>query len=83
VPVADHCGAYDKTFAIGDTVEYDSFNLSYHGEIKSIGAKGNVTVAKGYSERDARLDAECFTSRNWDLDLGKAFERNSEMMMSI
>jgi hypothetical protein len=83
VPGADHHGAYDRTFAIGDTVEYDSFNFSYHGAIKSIGAGGNVTVAHEHGSRSTRLDAAQFTSRNWDLDLAEAGRRNSEAMMYL
>jgi hypothetical protein len=74
---------YDRTFEIGDTVEYDSFNLSYHGKITSIGAGGNVTVAHPWGKRSTRLDAERFTSRNWDLDLVAAGQRNQEISMSL
>lgn len=73
--------AYDRTFSIGDTAEYDSFNMSYHGEITSIGKGGNVTVAHPYSKRSTRLDAEQFTWRNYDLDLAAAAQRNHDVMM--
>src|SRR5690242_365492 len=78
------CGAYDRTFTVEDTVEYDSFNLSYHGPITSIGPKGHVTVAhERGSRRKTRLDLDRFTVRNWDLDLEEAFRRNSETMQYI
>lgn len=72
---------YDRTFALGDTVEYDSFNLSYHGPISAIGAC--VTVRKEYSKRTVRMELDGFTTRNHDLDLEAAAARNSDTMMAI
>ena len=75
------CGKYDRTFTIGETAEYDSYNFSYHGTIQSIGAGGNVTITKDHgSKRSARLDADTFTWRNWDLDLEAAAERKFDVL---
>ena len=69
---------YVKTYAIGDLAEYDSFNLSYYGEIKAIGAK-TVTIDK--DPGTARLDLETFAWRNSRFDLAKAQDRNTEHFM--
>jgi hypothetical protein len=74
--------AYDRTFAIGDWAEYDSYNLAYHGKITSIGAGGNVTVLPEHSKRAKRLDAYTFTFRNYDLDLEAAAKRNSDWLVT-
>ncbi len=74
---------YDRTFVIGETAAYDSFNMTYCGTIKSIGAGGNVTVQKDHGRtRCARLDAEHFTWRNYKLDLAAIAQRNSDVMMA-
>lgn len=70
---------FDKTFRIGDWVEYDSYNMSYTGQIVAIGAK-TVTVAP-YGDLDGRkrrLDLYEFCWRNWDFDREAIAKRNSE-----
>jgi len=57
---------YDISFELGDTAEYDSYNLIYTGEIVSIGPK-TVTI-KHYknSESKSRLSIIDFAWKNWD-----------------
>ena len=72
---------FDKTFRIGNWVEYDSYNTSYTGLIVGIGAK-TVTIAPyGDTEhRKRRLDLTEFCWRNWDFDLEVIARRNAEWM---
>jgi hypothetical protein len=70
---------YVKTYRIGDLAEHSSWNLSYYGEIKAIGAK-TVTIDKGHREGTARLDLEVFAMRNSRFDAEKAWKHNSEWM---
>lgn len=74
---------FDLTFVIGDEAEYNSYNLTYTGEIVSIGAK-TVTI-KHYPNREtkSRLDFYDFAYRNWDFDSAKIAAENSETMMHI
>jgi len=78
----EYSGRYDRTFAIGDTVAYDSWNMTYCGEIKSIGPSGTVTVTKGRREGTKRLDLHVFNWRNRTLDLAAIDARNADVMMS-
>jgi hypothetical protein len=68
--------AYDRTFAIGDTVEYDSYNTSFLGRIVSIGAK-TVTIEARIGGR-RRLTLEQFNWRNRHFDLETVAARNAE-----
>lgn len=68
---------YRKSFAIGDTAEYDSYNIAYLGTITAIGEKTVTITAHG---RAHRLDLATFNSRNWDLDMAATMKRNSEWM---
>src|SRR5688572_5540085 len=43
---------FDRTFKVGDIVEYDSYNFSYTGPIVAIGAK-TVKVSNGYSHQES------------------------------
>ena len=45
----------EQTFQIGESAEYDSYNLSYFGPIKSI-TKKNVIVQHKHSERRMLAD---------------------------
>ncbi len=74
---------FDRTFALGDVVEYDSYNFAYHGKIVAIGAGGSVSVAKEIGSKKTVLALDSFVWRNWDLDLAQAAERNREVSMSI
>lgn len=75
----DGPAAYDITFRIGDTAEYDSYNLNYLGEIVSIGKK-TVTI-KG--TRQKRLDLSTFSWRNRNFDLERLTAQNHATSMSI
>lgn len=71
-----------QTFKVGDQAEYDSFNLSYYGEIVNITDK-SVTIAKTYSSKKHRLDLNQFCWRNYNFDVDRASKENSETMMYI
>ncbi len=71
---------FDKTFNIGDQAEYDSYNLSYTGEIVTIGAK-TITV-EDHGEKH-RLDLHTFSWRNWDFDAQRIFENNMDTLQRI
>ncbi len=73
---------YNRTFKIGDTAEYDSYNLSYTGTIVSIGKK-TVTVDPGRGGRKRRLTFHTFNWRNWNFDVDETARKNSEMMMTL
>jgi uncharacterized Zn finger protein len=74
--------SFDKTFAIGDTAEYDSYNLSYIGTIVAIGKK-TVTIAPRYGGRKYRLSLTNFTWRNRDFDAAVIAARNLEISYTI
>ena len=72
---------YENKFVLGDTAEYDSFNLSYTGEITSITDKTIVfTLRDG---RKKRLKIATFQWRNWNFDAEETSRKNSETMMYI
>jgi hypothetical protein len=73
---------YDRTFRIGDEVEYHSYNLSYTGKITSITAKG-VGVQDKHMRKTARLDLYTFSWRNRDLDLAKIAARNADTLSAV
>ena len=64
-----------KVFRVGDRAEYDSFNLSYTGEIVSITGK-NVIIKPDYNQKTKRLDFYAFSWRNHNFDLVKIREYN-------
>lgn len=74
----DHSGAsYTKTYRVGDSAEYGSYNLSYYGDITAIGPKTvTITETRG-SNTVHKLSIERFESRNRDWSPEKAFARNS------
>jgi len=75
-----------RTFDIGDKAEYDSWNLSYIGDVAKIGHKTITVIAyKGHSgmERSHQLDLNTFCYRNWDFDLSVAQSHNNNEMMYI
>lgn len=74
--------AFDRTFNIGDQAEYDSYNLSYYGEIVSITEK-SVTIREKYSDRKRRLKLDTFYWRNYDFDLATVAAENAITSMSI
>ena len=73
---------YENKFEIGDTVEYDSFNLSYTGKIVSITAK-TVTIQPPLNDKKRRLKIDTFQWRNWNFDAAETARKNSETMMYI
>lgn len=76
--------AYDRTFKIGDLAEYDSYNLSYYGEIVSITAT-TVSIRPRHSSCDSvkRLPLYTFNWRNRDFDDAEAFAKNADTMLYI
>ena len=73
---------YERVFEIGDTAEYDSYNLSYTGTIVGIGPK-TVTIDKGRNGGRARLKLATFHWRNWAFDAEETARANSDMMMTL
>ncbi len=73
---------FDKTFKLGDIAVYDSYNLTYTGEIVGIGPK-SVSIRPYPNSGAKRLDLNTFCWRNWNLDLEKIAYQNSETMMTI
>lgn len=69
--------AYDRSFAVGDVAEYDSYNLSYTGVIKSITAK-TVTIVDGSLTR--RLATGDFARRNRHFTIEASAKRNASWM---
>ncbi len=71
--------AFDITFKVGDSAEYDSYNLHYIGTITSITPK-TVTIV---GSRKCRLSLRDFSWRNWNFDLDTIEARNAEEMQCI
>lgn len=74
--------ALDKSFSIGEMAEYDSYNLSYYGEIVGITEK-SVTIQERWSTRKRRLKLDTFIWRNRDFDLAKKAAENAHTSMYI
>lgn len=70
---------YDRTFSLGDTAEYDSYNMAYTGTIVAVGGK-TIAIKDGGKVR--RLSIFEFARRNRDLDLEEIGRRNTDVMMS-
>lgn len=79
---ADADGNIIRTFAIGDTAEYDSYNLSYLGTIVSITEK-TVTIQPQYDTRTRRLKLGEFAYRNYKFDLAETLASNLETSYTI
>lgn len=71
---------FERVFALGDIAEYDSYNLSYTGDIVAIGAK-TVSIRDGSKVR--RLFLYEFAWRNSDFDGEKIRARNAETHEAI
>ncbi len=71
---------YRTSFKLGDTAEYDSYNLAYMGTITKITAKTvEITAHHGTSNAKVhRLSIYNFDWRNYDFDLEANCKRNSE-----
>lgn len=81
------CEAHDyrRMFEIGDTAEYDSYNLSYLGTIRAITAK-TITIVDyegTCNEKVRRLTLAEFDRRNWDLDVAETVARNADLMQTL
>lgn len=73
---------FDITFKLGDTAEYDSYNLKYLGSIQGITDKG-VLIKPKYSNSNKRLDLYTFCWRNYNFDLERINAENTETSYSI
>ena len=76
---------YSVTFKLGDSAEYDSYNLIYLGTITKITEKA-VTIVAYHGTRNAethRLDLYKFARKNYKFDLEKIQKHNSEERMYI
>lgn len=76
---------YSVTFKLGDSAEYDSYNLIYLGTITKITEKA-VTIVAYHGTRNAethRLDLYKFARKNYQFDLEKIQKHNSEERMYI
>lgn len=71
---------YRIEFKIGDTAEYDSYNLSYTGTITAIGEKTITIESNG---RTYRLSLFDFNWRNNDFDARAIEARNHVQMQAI
>jgi len=77
---------YCRDFVVGDKAEYNSWNLSYIGDIVKITDKCVTIVAyKGHKGMEAtyRLDMNSFCYRNHNFNLSEATAHNSEEMMYL
>lgn len=74
--------AVDITFKVGDTAEFDSYNLHYLGTITKITDKG-VTIDPQYREGTKRLSLHTFMWRNYNFDLADINARNADTSMYI
>ena len=74
---------FDRTFKVGDVVEYGSWNLRYTGPIVSIGPKLVKVDCSGTGERCKNMTHQDFVCRNWDLDLEEVAKHNSTEMLYI
>jgi hypothetical protein len=69
-------------FKIGDTAEYDSYDLRYLGEVVSITEK-SVTIQPKYANKKTRLKIENFAWRNEGFNLEEVNRENHETSMWI
>ncbi len=69
-------GWHELTYRVGDEAVYDSYNLSYIGEITSISPK-TITVQKKHSTRTTRMTHEKFVNYN-DQPIEVVHARNAE-----
>ena len=69
-----------NSFNLGDTAEYDSYNLRYTGNIVAISDKRIVIESYG---RNYSLDINTFCWRNHDFNAVKVAEQNHRESMYI
>lgn len=72
----------DRTFKVGDTVEMDSYNLRYLGEIVNITEK-RISIKGRYGAGLKSMDLFSFSWRNYNFDLEEALAENAETSMYI
>lgn len=87
VPFIHLTGSYngkvvDITFKVGDTAEYDSYNLRYLGTIEGISEK-RVIIQPRYGARRKSMDLYSFAWRNYNFKLEEALEENAQTSMYI
>lgn len=70
------------TYQVGDYAEYDSYNLSYFGEITSITEK-TVTIRKHVGDGSKRLKLQEFAWRNGHKSIAEKQQANQQTMMYI
>jgi hypothetical protein len=75
-------GHAPNAFKIGDMAEYNSYNLSYYGEIVSITEK-TVTIKDKYFDRKYRLKLDTFAWRNYNFSLENTIQENAVTSMYI
>lgn len=71
-----------NTFGMGDSAEYDSYNLSYYGEIVGISEK-SVSIKEQYGSKVHRLDMHKFCWRNYNFNEAQASSENFDIMLYI
>lgn len=75
-----------SSFEVGDSAEYNSYNLRYVGTITKLTEKCVTIVAyKGRQgmEKTHRLDLNEFCWRNYDFNLTEVTNKNHDTMMYI
>ena len=78
-PIYTH---FDKTFKVGDTAEYDSYNLSYFDRIEKI-TETQVWIHDHTYNKTKRLSIWEFAWRNYDFNLAKKKRDNSDDLQYI
>jgi hypothetical protein len=79
-------GKFTRSFIVGETASYDSYNLVYTGTITKITEKCVTIVAyKGHKgmEKAHRLDMNTFCWRNHNFDAAEVAKQNQETSMYI
>lgn len=71
---------FDRTFKVGDEIEYDSYNFNYTNPILKIMPAGVKVTGHGGAKH---MNLESFIWRNWDLDLEKIAKNNLETSYCI
>lgn len=72
--------SFDRWFSVGDFAEFDSYNLSYFGEIVKFSEKTVTIDTHGLRRGNARLNMYQFIWRNWDFSADKARQRNADFL---